>query len=585
MLSPITGPPDRSIWKRVSRASFEASIEQLHLVKPVPKTREYPTNDPSVPQNGYLLPFDVERQLADDFAYLAAYNMGVGFVSAATVCLNSEPPSLTVCIAANEGLALDVKTALEEILSKLEKCAKKELRRKECAATIFDSIVELHLEKILVRLGIRRAEHENDPPRGNLMLRVENLLKHFGSAKKSSSIVLNELLGQLNSMKSLFDRVNIEVPYESLDTIQAVIMEAFAITSKAKDNSFDSMLLEVGIPESDLDCRAIRDLKKLANYWRICDFLSEMCRSYRPCFSVIHLKTLDHFRPLRSILSSANLFVHAEVQILSYYESTHPKPWPRAIGASKEACFLCDAFIEAHGCFRISKAHRHVYPLWTIPDLIDYNSGAVRRLSEAIFQTKLKIDEELKVEKALKARRWPRQWRPWPLQSSVNLLYPHLPVGSVTSRSSVSKRAPSTASPRSSLSEASTSTLKIVEEEENQPDTSNQMPVAAKTPLEITLDRLTLYVHFEDFHPPGEGLAEFGERHGHSCGHFTSGSISIDHAEDLVEPAGESVDLSNLQYGKDHLLSVPVNERTQTLRFALINGKEAPVYVTCKWHR
>ena len=60
--------------------------------------------------------------------------------------------------------------------------------------------------------------------------------------------------------------------------------------------------------------------------------------------------------------------IHAEIQLLSFYEKTSLVKPPRIICASKSACFLCNLFIRIHGRFVPQGSHRKVYPLWTVPD-------------------------------------------------------------------------------------------------------------------------------------------------------------------------------------------------------------------------
>jgi hypothetical protein len=99
--------------------------------------------------------------------------------------------------------------------------------------------------------------------------------------------------------------------------------------------------------------------------------------------------------------------VHAEIQLLCYYEQ-HPNTriLPRVFKSSKDACFLCNEFIKAHGKFYIPKTHGRVYDLWMIPDLQTLGLGKktkkklvamIERFNEAI--------EELIVSSALKATR------------------------------------------------------------------------------------------------------------------------------------------------------------------------------------
>ncbi|KAK1768439.1 hypothetical protein QBC33DRAFT_377381 [Phialemonium atrogriseum] len=62
--------------------------------------------------------------------------------------------------------------------------------------------------------------------------------------------------------------------------------------------------------------------------------------------------------------------IHAEIQILSYYELSHPvENTPRVICSNKDACYLCNAFIRLHGQFHIPASHGRLYPAWRLPNL------------------------------------------------------------------------------------------------------------------------------------------------------------------------------------------------------------------------
>ncbi len=59
--------------------------------------------------------------------------------------------------------------------------------------------------------------------------------------------------------------------------------------------------------------------------------------------------------------------VHAEIQLLIYYElNSSPLP-PRIIHSTKKPCFLCSLFFSLHGKFRIPATHGRLYEKWTLP--------------------------------------------------------------------------------------------------------------------------------------------------------------------------------------------------------------------------
>lgn len=71
------------------------------------------------------------------------------------------------------------------------------------------------------------------------------------------------------------------------------------------------------------------------------------------------------FNSKRSALR--RMSVHAEVQLLLFYESHPHIKSSRILCSSKSACFLCSLFIQLHGKFVPHDTHGRVYPLWALP--------------------------------------------------------------------------------------------------------------------------------------------------------------------------------------------------------------------------
>ena len=113
-------------------------------------------------------------------------------------------------------------------------------------------------------------------------------------------------------------------------------------------------------------------------------------------------------------------YVHAEIQLLVHYELERPSLLSRAIGVSKEACFLCDSFIRAHGRFSITGAHRQVFPQWTVPDLVEYTPETIDNFRSVLFQVGTEVAQE---HRNLKQR---SSGLPIPAQSTINLNAIHL---------------------------------------------------------------------------------------------------------------------------------------------------------------
>lgn len=59
--------------------------------------------------------------------------------------------------------------------------------------------------------------------------------------------------------------------------------------------------------------------------------------------------------------------IHAEIQLLSFYDQNQDILRPRIICSSKSACFLCNLFIQTHGKFYTPRTHGRLYDKWILP--------------------------------------------------------------------------------------------------------------------------------------------------------------------------------------------------------------------------
>ena len=82
-------------------------------------------------------------------------------------------------------------------------------------------------------------------------------------------------------------------------------------------------------------------------------------------------------KPLQDILDDFHLIitnyyqfakVHAEIQLLFFYEMNLGRLRPRVICSNKSACYLCNLFFKLHGQFDIPRTHGRLYYKWTLPD-------------------------------------------------------------------------------------------------------------------------------------------------------------------------------------------------------------------------
>jgi len=66
--------------------------------------------------------------------------------------------------------------------------------------------------------------------------------------------------------------------------------------------------------------------------------------------------------------------IHAEIQIVAWCEMEAQEPFPRVVSSSKDACFLCDTFIQLYGRMYTPRAHGRLYPGWRLPSLPEFGA-------------------------------------------------------------------------------------------------------------------------------------------------------------------------------------------------------------------
>lgn len=58
--------------------------------------------------------------------------------------------------------------------------------------------------------------------------------------------------------------------------------------------------------------------------------------------------------------------VHAEIQLVTYYDLNHSSLPPRVIASNKDACYLCHKLIRIHGKYHVPGTHGRLWPEWKL---------------------------------------------------------------------------------------------------------------------------------------------------------------------------------------------------------------------------
>ncbi|KAK1047837.1 hypothetical protein LTR74_017675, partial [Friedmanniomyces endolithicus] len=416
-LDPDTASKDRSIWKAIDRAALERQTQALFAKQHVTGHRSDVEPSDLEHDRSYPLPFEVEKSLADDFAFIAASQPQVDFVSAVAVEQSKGKHSFVMRLAANQGVSPDVEEKFDEMFELLRKHARKDITRDACQKQLFELIVQLSCNKILGRLGstrFRRPMHL-DKTRGPLPTRLRQLYSKNirASFPRRNCQDLNRPDRQIGSFEAALQQLESGKSEELHLNVTRTIKQAFDLTEDGV--KLPTRLEALGCPDTFLDTKAVREVGKVSNYWRISRHLAICSQRFRSHFATAEWYPLPSYRASSKSQVLSQQYVHAEIQLLVHYELTPPHLMPRTIGVSKEACFLCDSFIRAHGHFSVTGAHRQMFPQRTVPDLKEYGSQTIQQFRRVLSQVYVEVKEEhLKSQKKL-----PR--RPFPLQSAINL--------------------------------------------------------------------------------------------------------------------------------------------------------------------
>jgi hypothetical protein len=78
--------------------------------------------------------------------------------------------------------------------------------------------------------------------------------------------------------------------------------------------------------------------------------------------------------------------IHAEIQLVKFYEENPSVNPPKFIGSSGKTCHLCSTFLELHGRFAVSKSCPTLYPRWTVPAIVCSSAAEVDHFQNVVKQ-------------------------------------------------------------------------------------------------------------------------------------------------------------------------------------------------------
>lgn len=306
-----------------------------------------------------------------------------------------------------------------------------ENQRIEDVEALFREIIKLDFERILSRLRSKHIKKWTRKTLGKtpLLTQLYDSLNENSQAAGMTETVTN----WARELQALFGRLE-EIPdpredrHEADPLLAEIVKAAYELTRDAKLSS----VLESLTLDPSLKRHLSKSIPKLGGYFAAALSLVSAARerSWR-LFQKVEIEplqiqvpqvvqvALQNFQPslTESVLNLANIHasqteedfqrrmseitpggrkVHAEVQLLFYYE-LHPElPRPRFICSSKKACYLCNLFFHLHGKFQIPRTHGRLYDTWILPDWLDIHPERHENLAILTRHFKNALDDRIK---------------------------------------------------------------------------------------------------------------------------------------------------------------------------------------------
>ena len=307
---------------------------------------------------------------------------------------------------------------------------------------LFYHVVALDLFRILSRLRSRHAARTlKTADKPALIVQLDQALNK-SSAKTSTKLAKEKsktLKSRVETLIDLFEKLE-KLPglslnqSEACDLLRQIVIQAHEITLYTNLGA----ALERSRTDPCLKSHLIEALKKLGRYYSaaselVCAARDKTCPIFR------NVKVEPFQIPIPSSIHLRHLKIHAEIQLLFFYEINRDRLLPRTICSSKSACYLCNLFFDLHGGFLIPRTHGRLYEKWILPDWIDVPKDRRQKLCTVL--TRLKSTLEIRIKNASKSTK--RSYS----HPNESVLHPlaHWPSSSALSR-------PIKPSPRGSVS-------------------------------------------------------------------------------------------------------------------------------------
>lgn len=246
---------------------------------------------------------------------------------------------------------------------------------------LLKDIIELNRTRIFSRLRSIHAEpnkrNANKPPVVERFARAV----HTGFARKSNTPLSGarrtELIATVQEFQNAFRQIEAMSTTEARSGSGAQLLANLVKGAYILASIDDLETLLNGI-QCDGDFGPMtgsilrQSIGKLGRYHSACLFLIIAARKLA-MFKNIQVDAVNLQEPVSTredfVLSKDRPRVHAEIQLIFFYELHPAEIPPRVICSGKSACFLCNLFVKLHGRFYMARTHGVLYKAWALPNI------------------------------------------------------------------------------------------------------------------------------------------------------------------------------------------------------------------------
>ncbi|KAK1690979.1 hypothetical protein BDP55DRAFT_510497, partial [Colletotrichum godetiae] len=386
------------------------------------KSQPNPRSSYPIGEKERTLHFGRERSLCGAFAFLASIDGNPDFIPAVYIEERTEQRRLEIVVAVNkkgpskgEEILSDIKRGFEQIFLQLKNLDGKF----EIENRVFEEVVRMCYDRILNRIREEQPGKSHGRPtrkRQSIERLIETLNVYF-TQPDNSTVQSQNLLAKARDITKSLGRWR---KYQDPSRLKQLVEDMFQLS---RVDHFEKLVHMISHREMDPCSKSslCNMILKVSRYREVSRHIYRTAKNYPIArYADVVTVNLTSFgqgvyerisgrgrcpelstalsrngvttvpgRVLRDAwgISEAplqdvgvvfekkakdvlrNAKVHAEVQLIYYYhlKTRHSDLPPRVIRSSKDACYLCNVFIEAEKTFYTSRCHGRLYPSWKLP--------------------------------------------------------------------------------------------------------------------------------------------------------------------------------------------------------------------------